>query len=112
MNVQRFLLANHRRQASGANCSISSFNSSLSISSVDSSLSAVDSVDGFDRNRGQEAEAADRRMEWERQYREMEELGVFARSSNDDNSDDDSDDDSDDESSISSAESSSSVSSA
>jgi hypothetical protein len=65
MNVQRFLLANCRRQASGANRSISSFDSSLSISSVDSSLLAVDSVDGFDRNQGREAEAAYRRMEWE-----------------------------------------------
>ena len=103
MNVQRFLLANRRRQASGANRSISSFDSSLSISSVASRLSAVDSVDGFDRNRGREAEAADRRM-CEQQYREMEELGVFARA------DDDSDDESDDVSSISSAESSSSIS--
>ncbi|KAL3795690.1 hypothetical protein ACHAWO_004275 [Cyclotella atomus] len=62
MNVQRFLLANRCRQASGANRSISSFESSLSISSVDSRLSAVDSVDGFDRNRGREAEAADRQV--------------------------------------------------
>jgi hypothetical protein len=107
MNVQRFLLANRRRQASGANRSISSFDSSLSISSVDSRLSAVHSVDGFDRNRGREAEAADCRM-WEQQYREMEELGVFARADND--SDDDSDDESDDESSISSAMTSSSIS--
>lgn len=107
MNVQRFLLANCRRQASGANRSISSFDSSLSISSVDSSLLAVDSVDGFDRNQGREAEAAYRRMEWEQQYREMDEPpALLARAY------DDSDDDSDYESSISSAESSSSISSA
>jgi hypothetical protein len=103
MNVQRFLLANRCRQALGANHSfISSFNSSLSISSVDSSLSAMDSVDDFDHNRGREAEAADHPMEWERQYREMEEPpALLARA-----------DDSDDESSISSAKSSSSISSA
>jgi hypothetical protein len=98
MNVQRFLLANRRRQASGAN---------RSISSVDSSLLAVDSVDGFDRNQGREAEAAYRRMEWEQQYREMDKPpALLARAY------DDSDDDSDYESSISSAESSSSISSA